>query len=67
MCGQARVTCWGLGWGGRPMCRHCRYGLSLLVSARVEVKYTRPPPGLQAALVLMVRTSGEVLEEEEEG
>ena len=48
------------------MCRHCRYGLSLLVSARVEVKYTRPPPGLQAALVLMVRTSGaEVLEEEE--
>ena len=48
------------------MCRHCRYGLSLLVSARVEVKYTRPPPGLQAALVLMVRTSGEVLEEEEE-
>ena len=47
------------------MCRHCRYGLSLLVSARVEVKYTRPPPGLQAALVLMVRTSGvEVLEEE---
>ena len=48
------------------MCRHCRYGLSLLVSARVEVKYTRPPPGLQAALVLMVRTSGEVLLEEEE-
>ena len=47
------------------MCRHCRYGLSLLVSARVEVKYTRPPPGLQAALVLMVRTSGAVLEEEE--
>ena len=41
------------------MCRHCRYGLSLLVSARVEVKYTRPPPGLQAALVLMVRTRGE--------
>ena len=40
------------------MYRHCRYGLSLLVSARVEVKYTRPPPGLQAALVLMVRTSG---------
>ena len=46
------------------MCRHCRYGLSLLVSARVEVKYTRPPPGLQVALVLMVRTSG--AEEEEE-
>ena len=46
------------------MCRHCRYGLSLLVSARVEVKYTRPPPGLQAALVLMVRTSGAEAEEE---